>query len=201
MYRLFLFMVVMLLAAGCGGEGEDSGHDHQSAPTPGAMSTPPPEGSGQEAIPEGEYRAADTEGLALNLYGDEAGTVTTLEVTPGQMFDIYLLLENETPDRIAAIQYRLQLPEGVSLIAEQRLKEDALIMGASESNISIAFKCVDPGILGVMKYICQAAQGFTGGTIYIAEAADADLTMFRGIATCPTDGTPAKLPVAGGSLD
>jgi hypothetical protein len=202
MYRLFLFVVVMLLAVGCGSENGESGHDHESASTPGETSTPPPAaGSGRAAIPEAIAPATETEGLAINLYGDLTGKVTSLQVTPGKMFEVYLLLENETTDRIAALQYRLLLPENVSLVAEQRIKEDALIIGGSESNISIAFKCVDPGVLGVMKYIIQPAEGFTGGTIYVAEATDADMTMFRGVATCPTDGEQIKLPVAGGSLE
>lgn len=199
MYRLFLSMVVMLLIAGCSGESADSDSAGGDASIP-SSDTEPAEGTGTQRIPDEVPPATSTEGIELALYGDESGSVTELAVTPGETFDIYMMALVEGTIRISAAQYRLELPDGITIFAEHKIIDRSMTIGDALENFNIAFRCVDPGIIALMRYTLESSDDFSGGEISVLEGIPPDSPAFRGIVTCPDDGRPLKLPAEGRSL-
>ncbi|MDH3198585.1 MAG: hypothetical protein OEO21_10135 [Candidatus Krumholzibacteria bacterium] len=201
--RRFLVLTVcpfLLLFAGCGGGGEQAeksgGGDGASYAGDVAEDTGEPP---REAIPEAMPVATETEGVSIFPSFAADSALGTLAVSPDVPFDLYVLVEYPEPWHMMSLQYRLVLPAGVRIVGEQRFEARALTMGEPEQGVSMAFGCRDPGRYHIMKYVCVAEAGFTGGAIETAPGVMPSGETLLGFANCQVD-RPTVVYAGGGSI-
>lgn len=189
MSRVFTLLAVLVLVVACDNTGSEQGGD--SAQDTGSPEGIPLETSrGEPMIPDEEY--SEFEKLAnayIRPYFDEEGTVTELAVAPGDQFNIWLFAEFNTTHPMSAMEFMLIVPDGVTIFATQNTKKVRLTMGAWDTDVSIAFHCMNGPKHWIVKYLCQAEENFAGGTVRTAKGqvqgylgftmCDASKTMIR----------------------
>jgi hypothetical protein len=201
--RRFLVLTVcpfLLLAAGCGGGGEKTetsaaGSEVSQAGGAGDM----PAEQAREAIPEEVPVQTETEGVYIYPSFAADSAVTSLAVSPGTPFDLYVLVDYPEPWHMMAAQYRLELPTGLRIIGEQKFDGRALTMGSPEQGVSMGFGCRDPGRYQIMKYICIGDDNLAGGKIETAPGVMASGETLLGFANCEV-AEPTVVPAHGGSV-
>lgn len=196
MRRIALLVAVLFIVAGCSSGEGDSG-DTQTAQQPSATDQPKP-GTGQARIPEVQELPETTEGVSLRPYFDAEGTKETLAVAPGENFSFYVVAEYVEPYHIAAAQYRVELPDGITILGDEKFDAQVLTMGQYQQSFSMAFACLDPGKRQLIKINCKADESFSGGEIQVADAVPGQGPPFLGFVTCG-HGQPQKLPAHGGN--
>lgn len=202
--RRFLVLTAcpfLLLAAGCGGGGEQgdtsaAGHEVSHA----GEATDLPAEEAHEAIPEALPVPTVTEGVSIVPSFSADSAVTSLTVSPDTPFDLFVIAEYPEPWHMMSMQYRLALPSGVRITGEQRFDARALTMGEPLQGVSMAFGCRDPGRYYVMKYICVADASFTGGTIETAAGVMASGETLLGFASCEVE-RPSVVFASSGSVE
>jgi len=201
--RRFLVLTVcpfLFLVAGCGGGGEQAetsaeGHEVSHAGDAAEM----PAGEAREAIPEALPVPTETEGVFIYPSFAADSAVTSLAVSPGASFDLYVLVKYPEPWHMMAAQYRLALPTGVRITGEQKFDARALTMGSPEQGVSMGFGCRDPGRFHIMKYMCIADENLADGKIETAAGVMASGETLLGFANCEVD-QPTVVHAHGGSV-
>ena len=70
------------------------------------------------------------EDVSFGFYFDEAGTQRTLKLAPGQSeFDIYLILTCPEYMEVAAVEWRMMVPEGVEMVNDRYRPDRVMAMG------------------------------------------------------------------------
>jgi hypothetical protein len=185
MLRLLIVFVaavsLVVSLAGCGG-GEGDATEEHTAHTPDAAT----DVQGRPMIPPASEDAGPVEGVYTNLYFDEAGTITELAVAPGETFDLYLFAEYPKPYIVASAEYRLVLPQGVTIFGHEMFRDRCLTMGTYKKDFAITFECdtPTPGKFYIMKYACRAESDFQGGEIRAAEGVNDKGKGFLGFIAC-----------------
>jgi hypothetical protein len=201
MLRLFIGLVTIALLigsfAGCKGGGGDDAADNETAKT----TTPAPAGEAQSrpAIPPKVEKPDWVEGVFANLYFDEEGTVTELSVEPGQTFSVYLFAEYPEPYKVAAAEFRLELPVGVGVVSRKLFRDKVLTMGNHETDFVMTFQCdsPSPGKFYLVEFHCRTGDDFQGGKIEAAAGINAKGEAFLGFVACE-EPELRRLPARGG---
>ncbi|MDD3642578.1 MAG: hypothetical protein PHQ19_03840 [Candidatus Krumholzibacteria bacterium] len=80
------------------------------------------------------------EDVSYGLFFDEKGTQRTLTLAPDQReFDLYVILECPEYMEIAAVEWRIAVPEGVSLVNDRYRQDRVLSMGTMDRGLSERF--------------------------------------------------------------
>jgi hypothetical protein len=194
MNRFIVVLVALLLAAGCGGgEGETSstedhsGHDHTAGTT-----------TGREAIPEAPPSEA-VAGVSMLAYLDEAGSLTEMALASGDVFSFYVFADIQGHHHTSAAQFALSIPNGVTVIGEEKFSPQALTVGKLTDLFAMAYECHESGRFMLMKLACRVGDEFVGGQMGLRSGVDAQGTAFLGYATCG-EGPAQKLPASGGAV-
>ncbi len=83
------------------------------------------------------------EDVSFGVYFDEKGTLRTLSLDGKQQeFDVYIIISFPADIEIAAAEWRLELPEGVSLINDKYILRRTIAMGLMDHGLSERFPCV-----------------------------------------------------------
>jgi hypothetical protein len=201
MYRTLIFLLVTGLVtavAGCSGEGNSNQQNAAGNTETAASHTVEntPEQPSRSMIPQ---PLDVVEGVELNVYFDQAGTVTEKAVGDGDVFSCFIIAEYKDPFHINAAQYRLEVPDGIKVVGETKHNDRVLTIGSWDTDFSIAFQCEPPGKMYLMKYNCVAEPGFTGGKIRVTQGINPAGQPFLGFVSCKPQ--TEKLPAKGGSAN
>jgi hypothetical protein len=191
---LMMIACLVVTAAGCGGGEKEEGDLPEVTHTPSKA----PEGQSRSMIPEKVEKPRTVVNVFLRPYLDEAGELTELAVTPGETFPLYLFAEYKEPYHISAVEFRLDLPEGVQIGTQEKFRERALTMGEVGSDFVLAFQCAPPGKYYVMKFTCHTFEDFEGGEISVTPGVNSQGESFLGYVACEPE--TLKLPATGGSV-
>lgn len=104
-------------------------------------------GEKEQEQSEPQQQAAAEEGISYidedvsyGLYFDEKGTQRTLVLAPGQKeFDLFMYLTCPEYMEIAAVEWRLVVPEGVALVNDKYRQDRVLSMGTMDRGQSERF--------------------------------------------------------------
>jgi len=199
MFRLFVGMAVLVClvapVVGCGGGGDDASDDQKVSST--TIRPQPKEKPVGERIEEKPEPVDVIEGFEIKPYFDKYASSTERAVSPGDRFELYVVLGYPDPYHVNALEYRLELPAGVIILGESKFDSQALTIGDPLEDFSMAYQCMPPGIYHVMKYECQAGADFTGGEFRTTPGVNKYGKVFLGVVTC--DGEAKKMPAQGGT--
>jgi hypothetical protein len=144
----------------CGG-GTDEGTQTQQTATQ-TQQRPP----GTQAIPDQDF--SEFENLAaayLKPYFDEAGTITSKKIEPGERFDVWLFAEFNELYPMSAAQWRIQMPAGTTIMSSLKSDSTIVMLGDAENDFMMAFNCFSGPRIWLMKYVCKASEDFAGGEL------------------------------------
>jgi hypothetical protein len=181
-----LGIILLFAVVGCGKEEarEDAasggGQPPISSQLPPADVTSKP---GDAAVTE-SAQAVPVEGLFLNPYFDDAGTVTESAVKPGATFTVHVFGEVAEPNSTNAIQYRIEFPAGVEVVATNEFEHKSVSTGDPRVNYMLAYDCQPAGRFRLVTYVCQTTPEFTGGEIKVLEGLPATGINFIGFVSC-----------------
>jgi hypothetical protein len=102
----------------------------------------------QEQTPEPEAQAEETisyisEEVSFGVFFDEKGTQREITLEKGQKeIEVYIFVRYPDYMGIAAVEYRIELPEGVRIWSDRFYEKRNLMMGTFEHGITEGFHCV-----------------------------------------------------------
>ncbi|NIM19058.1 MAG: hypothetical protein GTO51_01590 [Candidatus Latescibacteria bacterium] len=174
MKRFSIALLVLFVAFSCAQkEPETATSEGESATSRAAGDQP------RQMIPDKPV-AAEMH-AAIKPYFDAEGTVAETSISPGESFDVYIIAEFEADESMTAAEFKLNLPQGVSIHHSAETDSATLRSGNAETDFMIAFRCTPGPKMMLMKYTCIAGNDFTGGTISTDEGAR---SRFLGFVTC-----------------
>ena len=161
---LCLLTVSLWVVASCGGKSEQAAQEQTQTPQKKEpIQQIPDEGLNQfEKMANGFIRPGF----------DEAAEQTEKTVKLGDMFDVYVVAEYSPQVPMSTANYRLALPEGISMVAAANCDSTILTVGKYDVDFVIAFKCATGPKMWIVKYICKADPAFKGGTIEVLPGSD-----------------------------
>lgn len=181
MFRLILFLLAVAVLGSCGKGTDESKqttqHDDHEHQIRGPLGKP----QGRPAIPD--EGLSEFEKIAngwIKPYFDAAGTDTVAEVSEGEFFDIYIVIEFNELYSMAACEYRIVLPPGVTIMATTKSDSVIITVGEPQLDHMLAFRCTSEK-LWLMKYTCKADEEFVGGDVKIEQGSNLE---FLGFAQC-----------------
>lgn len=198
--RIAIALAAVLAMAACGKSHTDQSGESGPSSTRTLEKAPPPETAAREAIPEGVPEPVAA-GFALVPAGDTTDTSGELVVRPGGTFHVWVLADTREGARpISAAQYSLRVPDGVTVLHEDKVTDRVLTLGSWSGNFMITFPCRDPGLFAIMRYEMKASESFAGGEIRVMEGVPSSGQAFLGFATCEDPNHPDMVPARGEAL-
>lgn len=83
------------------------------------------------------------EEVSFGVFFDEAGTRRTLELDRGtREFDVYIIINFPADMEIAAAEWRLELPVGVTVVNDKYIMDRTIAMGKMDYGLSERFPCM-----------------------------------------------------------
>ena len=174
-------LLVLGLTASCGGAGDETAGDENATQT---------DEQAVQMIPDEEF--SEFEKLAnafIKPYFDENGTQSEKTVKPGDRFDIYVMAEFSTQYSMSAAEYKLNIPEGITVMGSTNSDSTILNLGKYDRDFSIVFRCVSGPWMWLVKYQCFVEDGFKGGVVETEKGADLN---FLGFTMCDVQKTMIK---------
>lgn len=84
-----------------------------------------------------------SEEFSFGVYFDAEATMRTVDLEVGQTeMDVYIILNFPEGTGIAAVEFRLELPEGIKIMSDSFYEKRTLSMGGFEHGLSEGFHCV-----------------------------------------------------------
>lgn len=103
------------------------------------------EGEKEEAAQEEAKETISylSEDVSFGVFFDEKGTQRTLALGPNQQeFDVFIIISFPVDIEIGAAEWRLELPEGVTMINDKYILDRTISMGLMKHGLSERFPCV-----------------------------------------------------------
>ncbi len=123
-----------------------------------------------------------SEDISFGVFFDESGTKRTLKLSRNQKeFDVYIIVQFPEDMEIAAVEWRLVLPEGVTVVNDKYVMDRTLVMGMMEHGISERFPCVSGPTFLIHTLTLHADTKLENAEIAIMPSEEGD---FLGIAEC-----------------
>ncbi len=123
-----------------------------------------------------------SEDISFGVFFDESGTKRTLKLGRNQKeFDVYIIVQFPEDMEIAAVEWRLVLPEGVTIVNDKYVMERSLVMGVMEHGISERFPCAGGPAFLIHTLTLNTDTKLENAEIAIMPSEDGD---FLGIAEC-----------------
>lgn len=199
-----ILLSFLLFAAGCGNSGKSDTSTEKSSPAPAA--TGQTDATGQAATAETPGRPMIpperpdvVEGLYIEPRFDAGGDVSTLAVAPGELFNVYVCARHPDYD-VSTAQWKLDVPDGVEVIGEAKMFDEALSLGSWTNFYITTFPCqTGSQEFAIVKYNCIAKPGCSGGEFRTVKAVptSGQDPSFLGFVTCGDH--PEQVPASGGS--
>ena len=198
-FLLAIFVVGLLAACGQSADQQDdtasqdtgqSDAGQSQAQAPGAGTSPPKE---MISMDEGLTAFEQAAEAKIRPYFDENATQTEITVAPGDYFDIYVFGEFSTLYPMSAAEYKLVLPENISVMGTAESDSVIITMGKWDTDFMVAFHCAEGPKTWFVKYQCKAHETFTGGEVRTQKGEHLD---FIGFTMC--DATKTLIRAEGG---
>lgn len=123
-----------------------------------------------------------SEEVSFGVFFDESGTKRTLKLDRNQKeFDVYIFVQFPEDMEIAAVEWRLVLPEGVTIVNDKYVMDRTLVMGVMEHGMSERFPCVSGPTFLIHTLTLHTDTKLENAEIAIMPSEDGD---FLGIAEC-----------------
>ncbi len=192
MKKFLVLMMVIGLVASCG--KSDEGEETVAETTDAVVEeTPEP----QQGIPDQSVSGYESAAKGvLRPAFDKEGKQTSKEVTPGEMFDIYVIAEFDDAFSMSGAEYKLVIPDGITVLGASYMDSVNVTLGKYETDVMMAFRCVGGPGSWLAKYLCKAEDNFRGGTV---ETLPGDNLDFRGFVMC--DHMRTEIRAAGGTAE
>ena len=160
MKRIMIVSLALWFAVSCGGKKEEGAL--QQARKSSQQKKP------VQMIPDEEFTEFERIAQAfIRPYFDANATVSERTVKAGEPFELYVVGEYNPLYPMSAAEYRLVLPEGMSVMGAANSDSTILTLGKHDDDFMIAFRCSPGPKLWLVKYTCLAAAGTSGGTVSI----------------------------------
>jgi hypothetical protein len=161
MKKIIVVSMALWLVVSCGGKKEEPKEQPKQT-----VAQAPQKGQPVQAIPEGELTEYDklVNGY-IRPYFDAAGTQTEKTVKPGEPFDVYLVAEYSADFAMCAAEYRLVVPEGMSVVSSANCDSTIVTLGHYSDDFSITFHCISGPKTWLVRYACTTDPSFKGGEI------------------------------------
>ncbi len=180
MKRIFVLLLVVWLTASCSGTGDESTGDAGVAQ----------KGEPVKMIPDEEFTEYEKLAKAyIKPYFDANGTQTEKTVKPGDTIELYVVAEFSEDYTMSAGEFKLVVPEGLTILASTVCDSTILNLGKYDSDFAIAFHCASGPSMWLVRYMCKIEEGFMGGTI---ETRKGDNQNFLGFTMCDVQKTLIK---------
>ncbi|UCG51150.1 MAG: hypothetical protein JSW58_13260, partial [Candidatus Latescibacterota bacterium] len=102
-------------------------------------------------------------------YFDVEGTQTEKIIATGDVFDLYVFGEFSKDFPMSAAEFRVVLPEGVTVMSSAYSDSTILQFGNPQNDFMMAFRCSYGPKLWLVKFECRTDENFKGGTIETGE--------------------------------
>ena len=123
-----------------------------------------------------------SEEISFAVFFDEGGTKRTLTLDGGAtQTKIYLFVNFPETMKISAVEYRLSLPQGVTLENDKFYEQRVALLGTFEDGISETFPCAAGPKLLLHTLTVNVPSGLKNAEFAILSSKDND---FLGVATC-----------------
>jgi len=124
-----------------------------------------------------------SENVSFGIFFDEAGTKRTLTLEKDRReFDCWVIVQVPEEMEISAVQWQLEIPEGVVLDIDRFNKSRIMLLGQIENSLSERFKPCLPGPKAVIHQLTFKVTGeLKDATFSILPAKDGN---FLGITDC-----------------
>jgi hypothetical protein len=180
MKRIFVLLLVVWLTASCSGKGDETAGEESAAKTSKPV----------QMIPDEEF--SEFEKLAkayIKPYFDANGTQSEKTVKPGDIFELYIVSEFSEQYTMSAAEFKLVVPEGISVLASTNCDSTILNLGKYDVDFMIAFHCKSGPGMWLVKYQCKVDDGFKGGVIETQKGINMN---FLGFTMCDVQKTMIK---------
>jgi hypothetical protein len=178
MKKLFILWLGLWLLFSCGGKKEEAEETGKAA-----VQRDEP----VQAIPEAGL--SEFERLAngyIRPYFDAEGTQMEKTVKAGDPFELYVLAEYSPDFAMCAAEYRLVLPEGVTITSSANCDSTILTLGRHEEDFSTTFHCTAGPKMWLVRYVCATDPSTKGGEIRTEQG---NKMNFLGFSMCDGDFT------------
>ena len=120
--------------------------------------------------------------INFGIYFDQEGEKRTLTLEEGQEeFKAYIIVNFPEWMEIAAVEWRLVLPEGIEIVNDQFYPERFMLLGTFEAGISERFVCVQGPSLTIHTLTLEATKKLKNAELAIMAGKE---STFLGIAKC-----------------
>jgi hypothetical protein len=182
MKKVFWILLALALVASCGKGTEDEAETAEGTEVSGGQGTvdelPPPRPAiDDEPLTRYEKLVAGY----IRPYFDQAGTETSRKLASGELFELYVVAEFNDAYLMAAAEYRLVLPKGITVLAQAHTDSMTITVGKHDVDFSMTFHCIPGPKHWLVKYFCKVEDDFAGGVV---ETAAGDQRKFIGFVTC-----------------
>jgi len=193
MKKLLVLVMVIGLIASCG-KGDEGGETVSDDTAAVVEQTP----ESRPGIPDQSVSGYETAAEAvIRPSFDKKGKQTSKEVTPGEMFDLYVIAEFNDAFSMSGAEYKLVVPEGITVLGAAYMDSVNVSLGKYDVDISLAFPTCIPGPGDwLTKYLCKAEDDFTGGKF---ETLPGERLGFIGFVMC--DHLATQIRAAGGTAE
>lgn len=163
MRRLFLILMAGVLVYACssGDDGERTSEGKADDQAAVAETGSAPDEEIEEPLSDYDQLV----GAYIRPYFDENGTDTVRSVGVGDEFDLYVFAEFNEGFRMSAAEYKLVLPQGISVTEATQLDNAKVSLGSYAIDFSIAFACLEDTKSWLVRYTCTVDDDFEGGTV------------------------------------
>ncbi|HUV36857.1 MAG TPA: hypothetical protein VMX58_07965 [Patescibacteria group bacterium] len=125
--------------------------------------------------------------VSFGVFFDEKGTRRTLDLDRDQKeFDVYIIINFPEDIEIAAAEWRLELPEGISVINDKYILNRTISMGLMDYGLSERFPCVSGPSCLLHTLTLRTDRELKNAEIAVLPSTEGE---FLGVAEC-TEGYP-----------
>lgn len=186
--QVLVLCLAVFTWVGCGDKQASQEQPATAGDAPGAIANqlPPADVTSQpgDAMIQESGQEFPVDGLFLNPYFDDAGTVTELAVAPGATFVVHVFAETVEPYATNATQYRITLPTGVEVTAVNEFEHKSVSTGDPKVSYMLAYDCQPAGRFRLVSYTCRVTGEFQGGEVELGEGLPATGVNFIGFVSC-----------------
>ena len=122
------------------------------------------------------------ENVVFGVYFDEKGTKRTLDLDrDAREFDVWVIVHFPEEMQVAATEFKLELPEGVSIVNDRYNMDRTLSMGTFEHGLAERFPCTPGPMMVIHTLTLRAETPLENASIGLAPSENGN---FIGVAEC-----------------
>mgnify|MGYP001036304066 FL=1 len=124
-----------------------------------------PETAGAGSAPVDSAIEFVKEDVSFGAFFDAEGTKRTAEIKGGKEAKLYIIVSFPETMQIAAVEYRLVLPEGVAIQSDKSYDKRIAFIGTYDEGVSEIFPCVPGPKIALHELVLLVPPGIKNGEI------------------------------------